>query len=227
MSTSPRISSTHISPARSNHLLTSRRKAWCREPRGGASRVTGQLGINAYEQRHLQARAGGVGGGTGSSRVLDGPLSRTDCSRLSNASTSFIAPRCLPTMRARCPGRGVCAREQLRSMWAARGPWRSTRRLVPGGEPLPGTGRRRTALIPLASSRHAMLAHHAGEVPGQGCVRARTAAIDAGSARSVAIDEAASARAGAAPRNRATAHCADSFWFFTPRADDFVDAATT
>ena len=72
-----------------------------------------------------------------------------------------------------------------------------------------------------------MLAHDAGEVPGQGCVRARTAVIDAGSARSVAFDEAASARAGAAPRNRATAHCADSFGFFTPRADDFVDAATT
>ncbi len=79
----------------------------------------------------------------------------------------------------------------------------------------------------LASSRHAMLAHDAGEVPGQGCVRARTAAIDAGSARSVALDEAASARAGAAPRNRATAHCADFLGFFTPRADDFVDAATT
>ena len=72
-----------------------------------------------------------------------------------------------------------------------------------------------------------MLAHDAGEVPGQGCVRARTAAIDAGSARSVAFDEAASARAGAAPRNRATAHCADSFGFFTPRADDFADAVTT
>ena len=56
MSTSPRISLTNISPARSNHLLTSWRKAWCREPRGGASRVTGQLGINAHEQRHLQAR---------------------------------------------------------------------------------------------------------------------------------------------------------------------------
>ena len=151
MSTSPRISSTHISPARSNHLLTSWRKAWCREPRGGASRVTGQLGINAHEQRHLQAR---VGGGTGSSRVLDGPLARTDCSRLSYVSTSFIAPRCLPTMRARCPGRGVCARAQLRSMRAARGPWRSTRRLVPGREPPPGTGPRRTARIPLASSRH-------------------------------------------------------------------------
>ncbi len=91
----------------------------------------------------------------------------------------------------------------------------------------PGTGPRRTARILLASSRHAILAHDAGEVPGQGCVRARTAAIDAGSARSVAFDEAASARAGAAPRNRATAHCADSFCFFTPHADDFVDAATT